>query len=210
MRTAAMPLIETQRKPHRVMPALLVVVAHVAVGAVLMRTGVIELSAPADPIEVTLIAAPAVTSPPPPPPLSVSLPQSTSNIQAITPDIVLAQAPETTHAITVAAAAMPSAVSAPADAVPVVVRENELSYINVPSIRRSAASKRAGEHGVVVLLLHIDEQGRVRNVQVEQSSSFARLDEAAASAMRSARFQPIQRNGRSCSVKAIVPVEFPA
>lgn len=204
-----MPLIETQRQPNRVMPAVLVVVAHVAVGAVLMRTGVIEINAPADPIEVTLIATPPITTPPPPPP-SVSLPQANSNIQVITPEIVLAQAPETSHAITVVAAATPSPAHIDIEPAPVIVQENELSYVNVPSIHRPAASKRAGEHGVVVLMLHIDEQGRVRNVQVEQSSSFARLDEAAANAMRSARFQPIQRNGRSCSVKAIVPVEFPA
>ena len=50
------------------------------------------------------------------------------------------------------------------------------------------ASRRAGEEGTVRLKVLVDTNGRASNVQVTQSSGFARLDQAAQEAVRKWRF----------------------
>ena len=49
-------------------------------------------------------------------------------------------------------------------------------------------SRRLGEEGTVRLKVLVDERGRARDVQVAKSSGFARLDEAAMTAVRKWRF----------------------
>ena len=50
-------------------------------------------------------------------------------------------------------------------------------------------SRRLGEEGTVRLKVLVDERGRARDVQVAKSSGFARLDEAAMTAVRKWRFE---------------------
>ncbi|WP_246135601.1 energy transducer TonB, partial [Pararhodospirillum oryzae] len=59
-----------------------------------------------------------------------------------------------------------------------------------------AASRRAGERGVVLLALLIDPEGRVIDHRVERSSGFPRLDEAAVKALSQCRFEPGTVDGR--------------
>jgi protein TonB len=54
----------------------------------------------------------------------------------------------------------------------------------------------------------IDEQGLPRDVQVSQSTGFARLDEAAVTAVRKTRFKPCIENGVAVSGWALIPIEF--
>jgi protein TonB len=51
------------------------------------------------------------------------------------------------------------------------------------------ASRRAGEEGTVRLRVFVDERGRPQDVQVAQTSGFARLDDAAKQAVKRWRFQ---------------------
>ena len=50
-------------------------------------------------------------------------------------------------------------------------------------------SRRQGEEGTVRLKVLVDERGRPRDVQVAQSSGFARLDDAAMTAVRAGSFE---------------------
>jgi protein TonB len=61
--------------------------------------------------------------------------------------------------------------------------------------------------GTVLLRVAIDEHGRVVNVEVLKKAGFG-FDEAAVKAVRESTFVPAQRDGRSCSCKALLPIRF--
>lgn len=60
-----------------------------------------------------------------------------------------------------------------------------------------------GEHGTVVLLIHVSERGLATGADVEQSSGVSVLDEAAIAAARKWRFHPALKEGRP------VPFDMP-
>jgi periplasmic protein TonB len=70
------------------------------------------------------------------------------------------------------------------------------------------ASRRASEEGTVRLKVLVDETGRPKDVQVAQSSGFARLDEAAKQAVRKWRFQAAMNGGQAMSVWTQVAITF--
>ena len=57
-------------------------------------------------------------------------------------------------------------------------------------------SLRAGEQGSVLCLLHLDAQGRVLRVEVEESSGHSRLDRAAVDQLKTWRFAPGTLGGK--------------
>ncbi|MBX7199186.1 MAG: energy transducer TonB [Rhodospirillaceae bacterium] len=72
-----------------------------------------------------------------------------------------------------------------------------------------AMSRRLGEEGTVVLLLTVNEEGRVTEAKVQTSSGFERLDEAAAKeAGRTWRFLPGTINGKPASMQMPIRVTF--
>lgn len=70
------------------------------------------------------------------------------------------------------------------------------------------ASRRAGEEGTVRIKVLVDERGRPSQVQVAQSSGFAKLDEAAVSAVRKWRFQAATDGTRAVQAWTQVAVTF--
>ncbi|RZL00239.1 MAG: energy transducer TonB, partial [Rubrivivax sp.] len=62
------------------------------------------------------------------------------------------------------------------------------------------ASLELGEAGTVTMMLLIDEQGRIKDIQVTKSSGYPRLDRAAVAAERQARFKPYMEAGVARSV----------
>lgn len=58
------------------------------------------------------------------------------------------------------------------------------------------AALRAGEQGVVLLRIHVAEDGRAIDSDIERSSGFTRLDEAARRALVLCQFTPASENGR--------------
>ena len=70
------------------------------------------------------------------------------------------------------------------------------------------ASARAGESGRSVVRVLIDESGLPRTVQIAQSSGFKRLDDAALTAVRRARFHPYTENGQAQAGWAHIPLVF--
>jgi len=68
--------------------------------------------------------------------------------------------------------------------------------------------KKVGIEGTVVLWLLIDEEGRVKKVQINRSSGNKALDDAAIRAYRSARFTPAMSRDRPVKVWVQYPVQF--
>lgn len=69
-------------------------------------------------------------------------------------------------------------------------------------------SRRMDEEGSVILRVELDEQGTVSTARVATSSGFARLDEAALSAVRTWRCTPAQRDGQPVRAVALQPFKF--
>ena len=69
-------------------------------------------------------------------------------------------------------------------------------------------SLRLGEQGKTVLLVELDELGRVAGVNVKTSSGFPRLDEAAVNAVKSWHCMPAKRNGIAVRSVALQPFNF--
>jgi protein TonB len=69
-------------------------------------------------------------------------------------------------------------------------------------------SLRLREQGKTVLLVELDEKGRVVNADVKTASGFPRLDEAAINAVKSWHCNPAQRNGVTVRSFAVQPFNF--
>jgi protein TonB len=71
-----------------------------------------------------------------------------------------------------------------------------------------SAARRDGEEGTVRLRVLVDERGRPGEVQVAQSSGFARLDDAAVDAVRRWRFQAATDGTSSITAWTQVAISF--
>jgi protein TonB len=71
-----------------------------------------------------------------------------------------------------------------------------------------ALSARLGEQGTVVLRMSIGADGFVTSVEVQQSSGYPRLDEAAQAALAKWRFAPAMKNGLPVESAQNLPVRF--
>ena len=69
-------------------------------------------------------------------------------------------------------------------------------------------SKRSGEQGAVVVRLIIDETGSVEDVALLQSSTFPRLDRAAAEIGKRYRFKPFLVNGSPQRISTNLLIKF--
>ena len=83
-----------------------------------------------------------------------------------------------------------------------------MEYLQPPRPDYPAQSKRLGEEGRVVLRVLVDRQGRAERIDMQKSSGFERLDEAARKAVLQARFKPHLEDGAPVAVFAIVPITF--
>jgi len=70
------------------------------------------------------------------------------------------------------------------------------------------ASRRAGEQGVGMFRVLVNEKGRPTDVQVLKSSGFPRLDEAAMAAIRKWTFSPAMQNSQAVQSWTRVQVAF--
>ncbi len=69
-------------------------------------------------------------------------------------------------------------------------------------------SKRLLEEGRVLLLVAVTAKGAVESVQIQQSSGFPRLDNAALEAVRQWRFVPARRGEEPIAASVVVPIVF--
>jgi protein TonB len=168
-------------------------------------------------LSVSLIASPKTEPPPEPPrplPNRLMAMREVSRIEI--PPVILTEIPitQTAPAITVqpvaAAPPQPPVVVAPSPS-PATVLEPprfDLAYLNNPAPAYPPVSRRLREQGRVLLRVRVTVDGRAEAVEVKTSSGSARLDAAAAEAVRLWRFTPARQGGEPIAGYALVPIDF--
>lgn len=209
----------------------LVVGLHVVVGLAIWHTAS-EAVAPAErpPLMVNLISddvvvpvTPPTVQPPKPEPRPVVQPTPRRETPPVMASTRVAQAqdmvvpavvpepptqPVAAPAPVQAAASAVSAEPPPPPQQPKTLPSSAVRFLVKPDPSYPAASQELGESGVVSMRLLVDEQGRVKDVQIIKSSGYARLDRAAVAAERAARLQPYVDNGVPRSVWAPHSINF--
>lgn len=217
-------LSATQR---RLMVSGVVVVHVLGAWALLQVSAVREAVLQAAPLFVSFIALPAPPVPPAPPAPTPAPPPTPQPVRKPSPARpLISAAPGLALAAFVVPAAPPQPVEAPAPPAPVImaaapapapaepappprmIPASAVQYLEPPVLVYPRLSERNGERGRVMVRVFIDTLGLPQNVQVGQSSGFARLDDAAVSAVRKARFKPYTENGQPAAGWAVVPANF--
>lgn len=165
----------------------------------------------------TVSAPPAKPQIVPPQPLPSNPAASPRERVKPTPHPVLAMSPE--PSAPPAAFAVPEAVAAPAaPPAPAVVASNapvavttarfDAAYLQNPRPNYPPLSRRLGEEGKVLLKVRVSPNGQPTVVELERSSSFERLDEAARQTVARWRFVPAKRGEEAVEASVIVPIVF--
>ena len=214
---AAPPRIQALTPAQRRAVVGLLLLAHVLVGWGLLQAQLERReAAPPEPLFVEIVSrsepAAPVQAPLPPampdfrPELpQVQMPEVVAAVMPVTAAVVPAVAAEPAPAAAPVSPAPAPAATAPAER---LLPASAVQYLEPPVLVYPRASRRAGEAGRVLLRVFIDEQGLPRQVQVNRSSGFARLDEAAIEALRKARFKPCIADGQPVAGWALVPLTF--
>lgn len=91
---------------------------------------------------------------------------------------------------------------------PVEAPRFDMAYLNNPAPSYPSVSRRAREEGRVLLRVLVNPEGTVDKIEVQQTSGFQRLDDAALDAVRRWRFQPARSGTVAVSGYALVPIAF--
>lgn len=199
---------------------LLALALHGVLLAAPLRRALGELEIPPPPLSVTLVKPPAplpVAAPKPQalPPAAPTrerpLPRPTP-VLAMTPE----QQPVAAASTTVAppapvadVAPRPSAPAAAAVAAPTISAARfDAAYLQNPKPNYPALSRRLGEEGKVLLKVRVGSDGRPLAVDLEKSSDFERLDNAARQVVQGWRFVPAKRGDEAIEASVIVPIVF--
>jgi protein TonB len=83
-----------------------------------------------------------------------------------------------------------------------------ISYLHNPAPEYPRMSRRAKEQGRVMLRVTVSAKGEAENVELEKSSGYSRLDEAAIQAVKKWTFEPARRSNQVIRGIAMVPVSF--
>jgi protein TonB len=200
--------------PDRLAGGLLVFLLHAAALWILLSHNVISLPVSAPTLFVSFIAPPAppkkeVTRQPEAP-----KPAKSPDIEKPQPRQLVAETPVTAPAVYVAppppkATPVIEAPAAPLPTTPVAL-SGELSLVcpeRTPPVY-PPLSLRRGESGTAILHVELGEDGRVVSANIEASSGYARLDQAALSAVKTWHCQPPRRNGVAVRAVAKQPFKF--
>ncbi|PUE14395.1 energy transducer TonB [Limnohabitans sp. MMS-10A-160] len=194
-----------QRKPTKHLFGLgLVIVLHLllfwAINSGLAQSFVKKISRP---VEAILLAdAPPDLVPPQPapklPPPPKSLPPPTASVPV--PDVPAPLAAPAAHAIAAVSAA-PQAAATPAPSAPAgkadAVRTSAVvNSANCEKPEYPSASRRMEEEGTVSLRFLIGVDGKVIQSEIEKSSGYKRLDEAARAGLSRCQFRPATVDGK--------------
>jgi len=93
----------------------------------------------------------------------------------------------------------------PAAAPPMV---ESVEYVRAPAPVYPAESRRRRERGTCLLRVMVDASGYPAQIQVERSSGYTRLDDAAREAVEKALFHPYEVNGIAQPAQVLIPIEF--
>ena len=173
---------------------------HVIAGLALLRIQMAErVKSDPEPIIASLIEAPSQQERTPPDytPPSVNLTYELPVPQ----DISIETEAITSELINNAIAPGDSSAVAP----PMV---DSVEYLRAPPPVYPRESQRKREHGTVVLRVLVDALGRPAQIQLERSSGFERLDDAARDAVAKFLFRPYEVNGVRQPAQVLIPIGF--
>lgn len=94
------------------------------------------------------------------------------------------------------------------DSLPTIPAQVDPNYLHRPNPVYPAASRRLREAGTVLLRVSLDATGKVREVAVQTTSAYERLDQAAIEAVRQWRFIPATRGQQPVASTVLVPIAF--
>lgn len=84
----------------------------------------------------------------------------------------------------------------------------DAAYLDNPRPNYPPLSRRLGEEGKVLLRVRVSPEGQAAAVDIEKSSNFERLDEAARQSIARWRFIPAKRGDKAIEASVIVPFVF--
>ncbi len=84
----------------------------------------------------------------------------------------------------------------------------DAAYLNNPSPSYPVTSKRMGEQGRVLLDVYVNKDGLVEKININKSSGFSRLDNAALNTVKKWQFVPAKKNGNIENSWVQVPINF--
>jgi periplasmic protein TonB len=129
----------------------------------------------------------------PPPILAVETP--TPAPVAPAPAQIAPPAPVSPPSVPVAAVASPAPAPVPSAPAKVVLPSSDAEYLSNPKPVFPPMSKRMGEQGKVKVRIFIGADGLPKKAELQQSSGYERLDQAALAAVMQWRFVPGKRGG---------------
>ena len=92
--------------------------------------------------------------------------------------------------------------------VPVAAARYDAAYLHNPRPPYPPLSRRLGEEGKVLLRVRVSKEGQAVAVDLEKSSNFERLDDAARAVVSRWRFVPARRGDEAIEATVIVPIVF--
>lgn len=107
-----------------------------------------------------------------------------------------------------APAAPPAGGDSSAEPAPVSAPRFDADYLQNPRPEYPSLSRRLGEQGRVVLRVRVEPSGVASQVELQRSSGFNRLDEAALQAVRRWKFVPARRGSEAIAEWVLVPIPF--
>ena len=107
-----------------------------------------------------------------------------------------------------AAPLAPTPVAAPATAQPYVPPDARAGHLNNPKPPYPLLARRRGLQGLTVLTVEVTEDGRPLSIHIKRESGHAMLDRAAVNTVKTWRFVPARRGGRSVRARVEIPIRF--
>jgi len=153
-----------------------------------------------EPMVVSFIDTPAT---PTEQPREYTPPQDFSYVLTPPQDVVVE-----TDTITPPTVVTTSAIDEPGPTVVAPPVVESVEYVRAPAPVYPTESSRRRERGIVMLRVLVDALGRPVQIQVERSSGYARLDDAARAAVQKALFRPYEVNGVAQPAQVLIPIEF--
>jgi protein TonB len=160
--------------------------------------------APPTPVKQPVVKTKMPTLPPPPQPVAIADPTPSPNAPT---GVTEPQPPAPPIAAPVAVAPQPAPPAPPAPP-KVELPSNDADYLQNPKPVYPAMSKRLGEQGKVVVRVLIGVDGSAQKADINKSSGFDRLDQAALKTVLSWRYSPGKRNGVVEAMWFNVPINF--
>ena len=91
---------------------------------------------------------------------------------------------------------------------PIVVQNVAYFDKKICTPKYPRVSRKRGERGRVLVRVFINRDGSSEKVEIEKSSGFDRLDQAAMDSAKKCRFIPAKRNGKPVKTLATIPYTF--